>query len=54
MDLVHQLPIVTTLVWSTIKTTTLVITIETSFVHLKHIIIPELANLTYKRKRLRQ
>jgi hypothetical protein len=38
-------------VWSTIKTTTLVVIIETSFVHPKHTIIPKLVNLTYKRER---
>jgi hypothetical protein len=45
-------PIVTTLVWSTIKTTTLVGTIETSFVHPKHIIILEPHNLAYKREKV--
>jgi hypothetical protein len=45
----HQ--IVTTPVWSTIKPTTLVVTIETSFLHPKHIIIPKPTNLAYKREK---
>jgi hypothetical protein len=47
-------PIVTTLLLSTIKTTTLVVIIETSFVHPKHIIIPKLANLAYKQEKAMQ
>jgi len=44
-------PIVTTHVWSIIKTTTLLVTIETSFLHPKHIIIPKPTNLAYKREK---
>jgi len=43
--------VVTILVRPTITTTTLIVIVETSSIHLKHTIIPEFTNLTYKEEK---
>jgi len=43
--------VMTILMQLTTTTTTPIVTVETSFTHPKHTIIPELTNLTYKQEK---